>query len=247
MQFPYDSNSILAYLDPIDQYMIRKGSTVQTIYNRVNNQAMIQPTVAAQPTYSLTAMNGLPGWVFDGTSQRITLSLPKVAISKPKPLTLAYALANGSNFNFGFNIGSATLPNPQIFLGFVPTSLDAVDNVDVVIQDDTGANDAAYATIAVDSNTHIVSAIIDTTQLTLRFDGKVVATAPISSTAGNSITLDQLALGDVSDGSVGGTGHFYFAGSIGKVIIEQGDVANLAGEKYLLDYYSIPVNYDVQF
>jgi hypothetical protein len=233
MQLPYDSNATLVYLDPIDQYMIRNGSTVQTIYNRAGNQAMIQLVGGSQPGWSGTAMGSLPGWVFSG-GQRIVLGVPSGTYSRPNPLVVSMALTGTSSFNSPISLGSATLSNPQISFAITLTVDQAVHNVLVNAVDDSNHLDQSEATVNINANVHILTALIDNTQIITRIDGAVVNTAAVTSST--TLSVNQLVLGDNTDGVAG---HTYYTGNVGKVIISRGDVVGLRSEEYLLDYYGI--------
>jgi hypothetical protein len=237
LPLPFEDDTLFAWFDTAQAFVNFNGSSlVNGMINRLNGHAALQTDATMQPTWNATAMNKYPGLVFNG-NQRFTMPLSSLS-GINIPITFVIALMGGSLNDLGFGVpialGSSTLAN--VYFTILPVSTE----VDLDRAHDTSASDIDGA-IYTFANTapHVFTGIYDGTSVILRVDGVQKAIVPATTSTGKQVSIDQLAIGDYTDGAVGGFGHGYFTGTIGPILIYKGGFAPIEAEKWMMQTVGI--------
>lgn len=236
LPLPYTDDILLAWIDPGEGVLYSPGSlNVYSVLNRINGKGATQLNAGMQPTWSATAMNGTPGLVFSG-GQRLTIDLPLVTLGGVGvPITFCMGWGGGTSndavFGIPLTLGSKTLPNPEFLILPLSTSVDLNRLHDGNLVD---LDDLFY--VFDNSKPHILTGIFDGSQMILRVDGVQVATLATTHTGNRQVSIDQLALGDLTDGAVAGPqGHDYYNGVVGPVLVYKGSTPPIDAEKALME------------
>jgi hypothetical protein len=239
MQLPYTSNSLLAWIDPSEKYVLRdKSNNLISVVERLSDIPLTSD-VGAAPTWADNVINGRPAFTFAGAQNlRFNFNRSAVSVGTKKPIVMM-AVAKTTTFPGAggtlFDLGSLTNANAVLTTQFLSSGGNKVQNVRL---DDASAADSGNV-IAADTSFHLYTLIYDGTKLKLRVDGTQVDS--ITVTATGSFDGDQLSIGDYTVLAAGNYGHAYLTGKVATVLMYEGangDV-DLSPETWLKQYYGL--------
>lgn len=229
MQLPYLSSSLLVWIDPSEKFVNKNVSRkTLSVLNRVNGNPVRQLSEERKPTWSPTAINNTPGFIFSG-EQRLTLDLPPYSVSS-KSLGITFATQfSAVTGSIALEIGNSNNTSlAGLGLGF-DTGSDLVEPY--LFADDSKGFGFNFENIF-DNKVHVWSLLFDFANITTKLDGKVVNVTPVSDITG--FHFDSLTLGDVNFDSSNSLDHFYFTGNIGTVLVYQGNRIHSAAEDFVM-------------
>lgn len=213
---------------------------IATIFDQSGNaRDLTQATAASQPMIvnagTLVTLNGKPSMTFDGTDDMV-FSTTGIGLYSAGSAT-SISVAKGTTSATGVIVaeGSASAAAARYLMEYV-TSAGVLGQQ---TRTDTSTNLTSVTGSGHDNATPHVSTMVDTgTALTLRVDGKQVASQASYARSGN-VTLDRTSIG----GSVQGTPTLFFGGQIGEVVswsTALNDTQRVAAEANAKAYHGTP-------
>lgn len=243
MQLPYTSNSLLAWIDTSEKYVLRDSSNnLVSVVERLSGIPLTSDTGAA-PTWADNQVNGRPALTFAGAQNlRFNFNKDAASVGTKNPIALmavAQCTTYTANLGLGsplFHLGSSTLANTYLLAYFLASG---GNKIQTARGDDAGNGDAGGFVLS-DTSFHVFTVIYDGTRLKLRIDGveKNNVAAPLTT---GHFDGNQLSIGDFTTGGVGGFGHDYFIGKVATALVYEGlngDI-DLSPETWLKQLYGL--------
>lgn len=241
MQLPYTSNSLLAWIDPSEKYILRDRSN--NLISVVERLSGIPLTSDTAPTWADNVVNGLPAFTFAGAQNlRFDFNKNVISVGTKRPIAImvvAKCTTYTANLGLGsplFMMGSRTNSNTYLTTYFVSSG---GNKIQISRGDDNAAGDTGSFILG-DTSFHVYTVIYDGTRLKLRVDGVEKDSLAASSGTG-PFDGNQLSIGDFTTSAVSGFGHDYFVGNIATVLMYEGingDI-DLTPETWLKQYYGL--------
>lgn len=226
---------------------------VQSVLNRATSLAVIQGTSAAQPLHAGSGIKGTYSWQNNpgagGNASSSSTSPGRAALSfatsqylefdtlatngafngTEAPMTVV-AVVSGLSTGAVFSFAATGAATPKLSLSVSGGTLSFTQ---------VSSAGTATASVAIDTNAHVVTATKANGALTLRVDSAQVATAAVTAA---SETFNTFCVGAVNSNGTVGT---YLTGSLGTLAVygTQGNTTGMADvfqvETYLLEQYGI--------
>lgn len=252
LQLPLTSaGSNIFWLDPSERFINRnKSNKIVAVIDRHSGSILTPPTNA--PTYHRSLLgkyanegNGRPGLTFDGyqslrqnyTTKFVLNGVGKQVIYVGACYPTSFT-PSGTNTNVVFNLGGATPSTAGYFLfEFFNTGGNGCD----IERGDDASNQDNSGIQAAESKLHIYTVIYDGLNMILRIDGvQKLKTVATNSHAG-SLTIDQIAIGDYTDGSFPAFPHANYIGHLGMQAMFYSNPSHTPSEveDYMMKYYGM--------
>lgn len=253
MQLPIiGSGTDVFWIDPSKKFVnFDSSGNVKSVIDRHTGTAYA-PYSNNMPTWKPNLLgkytnegNGQPGFVFNG-SQSMRISIPNNHVLNGTGKQMMYIGAcqptaftpSGTNTNVVCNLGGSTAATAGYFVfEFFNTGGNGCD----IERGDDASNQDNSGIQAADTNLHIYTAIYDGYNMILRIDGiQKLKTAAVLSAAGY-LTINQLAIGDYTDGSFPAFPHSNYIGNLGMQVFYYGNPIHVSTEveDYMAKLYGL--------
>lgn len=255
MQLPFTSaGTNILWLDPSEKFVnfSSNTATVASIFDRHNGEVYI-PQSTNPPTWHSSLLgkyvnegNGQPGFTFDGT-QSIKMNLPTgfvlngigkqiIYVGACHPTTFTPSI---THFNAVFDFGGKTSSTAGFF-DFEFFDFGGNKDCDIERGDDA-SNFDAIGPFTTDAKLHVYTVIYDGTNAILRVDGVQKLNSPATTTNAGNLTINQISIGDWTDGSFPASTHAYYIGHMGHQTFFYGDPTTTPTEveDYMMELYGL--------
>ena len=246
MNLPLTSGAQYLYLDPsrkfvaFNQGLYPSTLQVQSVTEKVSQNALIQLTSANQPAWNANALQGTysarnnpgsrdpvppgrPGLVFSGSQYLSYNNLASTFAGAEVPVTVVSVISAASAGGTIWSLASTAGATPKLSLSYASSTL--------TFSEANGST--STVTAASNTSVHVITATKTANALTLRVDGAQVSTGALTAGTENFNTFTVGALN--SNGSVSSQ----FNGNLGFLGVYSGSADIYAVETYLLLYFGV--------
>lgn len=237
MRLPYTPSNLALWLDPQEKQVYKDSNNkVYSVLNKVNGKPIVQANPAAQPTWSETSFNGVPGLTFSGSQYLNCNDIAAICAGNKTPLTIVQAVlqpAIATAMPFTMSVG-----NLSAFALYEVAFTNAFTGNDFFItySDDAhqvGGPQVVYSSPSVTNTPFVYTATYGNNSISLRINGVDIGNAV--NTKGQ-LTCDTCTIG----GFINANGfQFGLNGVMGPTLLFLGTNGVIEAEKAMLKHCRI--------